>query len=94
MTFVFNDQKEFEQAFTKYDGTIDFEKQTVLLYIFANIYPRKYKIKKIAVSGDTADIEIYVQKRRGIGDATAPTPAYFMIVCDKLAITKANFSIV
>lgn len=93
LSFVFNDQKEFEQAFIKYDGTIDFEKQTVLLYIFANIYPRKFKIKKIAVNGDVADIEIYMQKRRGIGDATAPTPAYFMIVCDKLAITQANFSI-
>ena len=92
LTFIFNEENEFKQAFTRYDGAIDFEKQTVLLYIFANIYPRKFKIKKIAVNGDTADIEIYMQKRR-VADATAPTPAYFMIVCDKLAITQANFSI-
>lgn len=91
LIFIITDKDEFEKIFVKYDLTVDFEKEIVILYIFPDIYPgRDYYLKKIDLNEQSLDIYFKLQKIKG-KDATMPYQRCFMVKLDKVEFKEVNF---
>lgn len=91
-TFVFSDGETFDAVFTKYGSDVDFDGETVLLYIFSDIYPtRNYFLKDVEVKERTAKIYFSVEQRPGTGGAATPSPRCLMVRLKKTDIEAAEF---
>lgn len=90
-TLIISNQDEFGKIFTKYDSTVDFERQIVILYIFGDVYPsRDYYLKKLILKEQALKIYYRLENRNG-DDATAPYQRCLMVKLDKLDIVAVNF---
>ncbi|MDE5715154.1 MAG: hypothetical protein K2I42_03375 [Anaeroplasmataceae bacterium] len=90
-TFTIIQQDEFVKVFSKYDGTLDFENEMVILYIFSDIYPdRNCYIKKINYENKMLTVQIKLQNKPS-KDSSAPYQRCIMIKIDKLEIDLIKF---
>lgn len=90
-TFVITNQYEFAKIFTKYDSTVDFNRQIVILYIFGDVYPaRDYFFNKLTLKEQSLKIYYRLENRKG-DDATMPYQRCLMVKLDKLDIVAVNF---
>ena len=91
LIFIITDKDEFEKIFVKYDSTVDFEKEIVILYIFPDVYPgRDYYLKKIDLNEQSLDIYFKLEKRN-VKDATMPYQRCFMLKLKKVEFEEVNF---
>lgn len=90
-TFIISNQDEFAKIFTKYDSTVDFERQIVILYIFGDVYPnRDYYLNKLTLNEQSLKIYYRLENRNG-DDATMPYQRCFMIKMDKVEFNTVDF---
>lgn len=90
-TFVIEDQTTFETYIDKDKLTVDFSKQTVLVYMYLTYYHgRDLHISKIDYKNGNIKVDFY-DKYKGLKDNSGPTPGYAVVVLDKLDIKKCEF---
>ena len=91
-TFIIQDEEEFKRIFSKYEGTIDFENEIVLLYIFPATSSRDYYIKKMDYENQVLTVQIKKQSRQNNkADGDLPSQRCLMIKMEKLEIDSVNF---
>jgi hypothetical protein len=56
-TFIITDQKTLDEIFTKFPK-VDFEKETVLIYCYTDVYPDKSLVEEVTLSGDTLMVKL------------------------------------
>ena len=70
---------------------VNFDKEMVLIYIFADIYPnRNYIINNILKEGEKVKIYLELEKNNK-KDATAPYQRVLIVKMEKLDISEAEF---
>lgn len=89
-TFIITDQDRFSEIFSKYDKSIDFDSELVVLYIFSDVSPRDYKIKKIYYENQALTIQIKLENTNK-KDSVMPYQRCIMIKMKKLEIESVNF---
>lgn len=93
LTFVITEQAEFDEIFTKYMSSVDFNNQLVILYILSDVYAlRDYQLKDIKLENDV--LEFYYElerKKNNIQDASMPYPRCFMLIMDKVNFSDVRF---
>ena len=90
--FIIDDSATFEEIFTGYESSVDFDCKIVLLYIFPNMYPtRDYTLKKVEVADAKVRVVVELEKRKGVGDASMPAQSCLMVIMDKCKVTSAEF---
>ncbi len=91
-TFIITEQYEFDKIFTKYEETIDFEKEMVILYIFSDDSPRDYHLKKIIYENQELTVHIKLQHINSkIMDSVWTYQRCLMIKMDKLEADSVDF---
>lgn len=103
-TFIINEEEQFRSIFTRYGEEfaggskieeIDFDKSTVVLYIFCSSNTKEYKLKNIKINEKTAEIyykeDYHEEELNHTGYITVPYERCFMVVLDKVDITSAEF---
>lgn len=89
-TFIISKQNEFDEICSKYNSTIDFDSQIIILYVFADVNPnRDYNLDKIILEEQSLRI-YYRLERKNLDDTTAPYPRCFMIKMDKVDIMSVE----
>lgn len=89
---IINEEVQYNSIFTEDAPKIDFDKQTVVLYIFSCYNPRNYYIKSLTVKGNTLYGEIkYPTSSKS--DATGAYQRCFMIVMDKVDIHSVELKL-
>ena len=89
---IINAEVQYNSIFTEDAPKIDFDKQTVVLYIFSCYTPRNYYIKSLTVKGNTLYGEIkYPTSSKS--DATGAYQRCFMIVMDKVDIHSVELKL-
>ncbi|MDE7161834.1 MAG: hypothetical protein K2N65_03635, partial [Anaeroplasmataceae bacterium] len=83
-TFQLEEEK-FNDIFSNYPFPVDFEKEMVVLYIFTDIYPRKYNLDGIDVNGTTLNI-YYKLEQGNKKDAVEPYQRCFLVKLNILEI--------
>lgn len=78
-------QAEHNAVFSDFAANIDYEKETLIIYICTSIIPNKFELKKVILDGDTLKINYTYEKSLGAGDnATSPKQRCMVIKTDKL----------
>ena len=93
-TFIVNDQTTLDTMINENKLTVDFNTQTVLVYLYFSYYIRELNIKKISYKKDSKTIKISfnTKHKAGYKDNAGPQASYAVVVLDKLDITTCNFS--
>ena len=90
-TFIVNNSGDYSLIFTGNELTVNFDKEMLLIYIFADVNPcRNYLLNKVVVDGETAKIYFGLEKGDK-KDATAPYQRVLIVKTDKLDINEAEF---
>lgn len=90
-TFIINEKDEFDEVFTKFDCSVNFESEMILLYIFGDIYPsRYYELADTVLEENTLVIK-YKIMRNNTDDAVMPYQRALAVKLDKLNVNKVNF---
>ncbi len=91
-TYIITEEAEFKEIFTKYEGTVDFDKRTVILYMFADGYGgRHYYIDSISLVEDKLIIYYILEDRGNICDFAMPSTRCFMLIMDKTEFDEVEF---
>jgi hypothetical protein len=91
-TFIITDQKTLDEIFTKFPK-VDFEKETVLIYCYTDVYPDKSLVEEVTLSGDTLMVKLGTAS--GIFDsfvfgASVPLTRFCVIKLDKVEAKNIN----
>lgn len=90
-TFIIDNQDTFDTIFEKNMLTVDFGKQVLYLYIFADVYPnRNYVIKNILIKENKLRI-YYKLENNSKKDATAPYQRCLIVVMEKTDTSSVEF---
>lgn len=90
-TFIVNNPDDYSLFFAGDELGVNFDKEMVLIYIFADVNPcRNYLLEKVVVDGETAKIYFGLEKSDK-KDATAPYQRVLIVKTDKLDINEAEF---
>ena len=90
-TFIVNNSGDYSLIFTGNELTVNFDKEMLFIYIFADVNPcRNYLLNKVVVDGETAKIYFGLEKGDK-KDATAPYQRVLIVKTDKLDINEAEF---
>ena len=90
-TFIVNNLDDYSLAFAGDELEVNFDKEMVLIYIFADIYPnRNYIINNILKEGEKVKIYLKLEKNNK-KDATAPYQRVLIVKMEKLDISEAEF---
>ena len=77
--FVIEDEETFNKIFIKHEGSLDFENQKVILYIFPSIYSRKYFLTGINEENGILTVQVRLERSKK-DDAGMPSPRCFLLV--------------
>ena len=91
-TFVINDKETFDQIFLPNTLSVDFEKQTAVLYISSTVSPRKCYIKRLLVEEEK--ITVYfktVSYMFTVLDTVMPYARCLVVTMKKTDITNFEF---
>ena len=90
-TFIVNNLDDYSLFFAGDELTVNFDKEMILIYIFADVNPcRNYLLNKVVIDGETAKIYFGLEKGDK-KDATAPYQRVLIVKTDKLDINEAEF---
>lgn len=90
-TFIVNNPDDYSLFFAGDELGVNFDKEMVLIYIFADIYPnRNYIINNILKEGEKVKIYLELEKNNK-KDATAPYQRVLIVKMGKLDISEAEF---
>ena len=90
-TFIVNNPDDYSLFFAGDELGVNFDKEMVLIYIFADIYPnRNYIINNILKEGEKVKIYLELEKNNK-KDATAPYQRVLIVKMEKLDISEAEF---
>ena len=90
-TFIVNNSGDYSLIFTGNELTVNFDKEMLFIYIFADVNPcRNYLLNKVVIDGETAKIYFGLEKSDK-KDATAPYQRVLIVKTDKLDINEAEF---
>ena len=90
-TFIVNNLDDYSLFFAGDELGVNFDKEMVLIYIFADIYPnRNYIINNILKEGEKVKIYLELEKNNK-KDATAPYQRVLIVKMEKLDISEAEF---
>ena len=90
-TFIVNNPDDYSLFFAGDELGVNFDKEMVLIYIFADIYPnRNYIINNILKEGEKVKIYLKLEKNNK-KDATAPYQRVLIVKMEKLDISEAEF---
>lgn len=90
-TFIVDDQDTYNTIFKENSLTVDFDKEIVYLYIFADIYPsRNYVIDNILLEEEQVSI-YYKLEKDNKKDATAPYQRCLIVVMEKTNTSNVKF---
>lgn len=90
-TFIVNNLDDYSLFFAGDELGVNFDKEMVLIYIFADIYPnRNYIINNILKEGEKVKIYLKLEKNNK-KDATAPYQRVLIVKMEKLDISEAEF---
>lgn len=90
-TFIIDNQDSYDAVFKKNTLTIDFEKENVYLYVFADSNPyRKYYIKKIVSDNDELSV-YYKLEYKNKADTTMPYQRCLIVVMEKTNVSSVKF---
>ncbi len=89
---IINDQSEFDKYISNCPETVDFNTETVVLYIFTNCYVHDYDITDMEVKDGKATVKTYrVGHKDNVGCACAPYKRCFMLKLNKTEIREVVF---
>lgn len=93
-TFIVNDKTTLNSMINEGKLTIDFDKQTVLVYLYFSYHIRELNIQKINYEKDSKSINIKfnTKHKAGYKDNAGPQASYAVVVLDKLDISTCAFS--
>ena len=91
-TFIVDDEESFAQMFNVFPVEIDFEKQTLIVYMFRAINGRSHYMNKLQVEGGILRVKIKEENRKS-DDTTMPGRKCVAVVIDKLEISSAEFDV-
>ena len=90
-TFIVDNQDTYNTIFKENALRVDFNKEIVYLYIFADIYPsRKYYIDNILLEEEQVNIYYKVEKNNK-NDASAPGQRCLIVVMKKTNTSNVKF---
>ena len=90
-TFIVDNQDTYNTIFKENALRVDFNKEIVYLYIFADIYPsRKYFIDNILLEEEQVNIYYKVEKNNK-NDASAPGQRCLIVVMKKTNTSNVKF---
>ena len=89
-TFIVDDEESFAQMFNVFPVEIDFEKQTLIVYMFRVINGRSHYMNKLQVEGGILRVKIKEENRKS-DDTTMPGRKCVAVVIDKLEIASVEF---
>ena len=91
-TIVIEDDTTFKNYIRENYITVDFEKQTVLVYFYLTYYHgRDLHISKIDYKNGNIKVDFY-DKSKGLKDNSGPSAGYAVVVLDKLDIKNCVFT--
>lgn len=89
--FIINDQETYNAIFKEDALTVDFDKETVYLYIFADVHPdREYYIHDISFEEEKLNIYFKLEHSNKKG-ATAPYQRCLIVKMDKNNASTVEF---
>ena len=89
--FIINDQDTYNAIFKEDALTVDFDKETVYLYIFADVHPnREYYICDISLEKEKVNIYFKLEHSNKKG-ATAPYQRSLIVKMDKNNASTVEF---
>lgn len=91
-TFIVDDEESFAQMFNVFPVEIDFEKQTLIVYMFRVINGRSHYMNKLQVEGGILRVKIKEENRKS-DDTTMPGRKCVAVVMDKTEISSAAFAV-
>ncbi len=90
-TFVIDNQDTYDMIFNENALAVDFEKEIVYLYTFADVYPtRNYYIDRISLEEDKVVI-CYKLEKKNVNDSTAPFQRCLIVKMKKLNLSNVEF---
>ena len=92
-TFIITTEERYDEIFVSASSPdIDFEKQTVILYIASDVTLRNYDLKAINLRQDALTVKMKLERGDPIfDDSVMNYPRCFMLVIKKIEITKVKF---
>lgn len=92
-TFIIDNQETYDMIFNENALAVDFEKEIVYLFIFADVSPsRYYYIDRISLEEDKVVIYYKLEKKYPpVGDATAPFQRCLIVKMKKLNLSNVEF---
>ncbi len=91
-TVIIEDETTFKSYIRENYLTVDFTKQTVLVYFYLTYYEgRDLYISKIDYKNGNVKVDFY-DKYTGKKDNSGPCPGYAVIVLDKLELKDCTFT--
>lgn len=91
--YIFESDIEFKKIFVNYEKKIDFSKEIVVLYIFADVnFKIDYKLESLKYKNGIVEITARLCKSN-LDVATVPYPRCFMIKMDKMKITDVKLEL-
>lgn len=90
-TVIVAGQSMYEEIFVTAPADVNFETETVILYFFPDMYPkRNYKLKKIKLNDGTLTVH-FGAEANGKKDAVMPYQRCLMVRLDKTDFNEVNF---
>ncbi len=90
-TFIIDNLDEFNNIFKPDTLELDFDKESIYLYIFSDVYgSRIYSIDNISLNDEKVCIS-YKLEDKNIGDATMPYQRCLIVVMQKNSAKEAEF---
>lgn len=91
-TYIITEEQKFKEIFTKYDGTIDFENEMVVLFIFTDDNPGNYKLRDVILNGTHLNVK-YDYEEWDLGDVgcVRSYQRCFMLKMEKIEFSDVEF---
>lgn len=92
-TFMVRNEAELNEIFLDFPE-VDFEKEMVLIYIYASVYSRPRKIKSVVFQETNLTIQFQYNKGKfGHADASMPHQSVLIVKMDRLDVTNVKFEL-
>ncbi len=90
-TFIIRDKETYDKIFTDESLSVDFDSETIILYIFSRINRRKIYLDKVTVNGERVHVT-FREEYSDLNDTSEPGVGYMIVKIEKTDITEAEFT--
>lgn len=89
-TFIIRDKETYDNIFTDESLLVDFDKETIVLYVFSRINSRKIYLDKVTVNGGQIKI-VFREAYSDLYDTSEPGVEYMVVKMEKTDVTEVEF---